>query len=93
MSPGALSASSLSLLDVIAFASEMAARSAGLSDLPIPLKVIYILKERQAEREREKKEIDRFDGQTEGQMDGLVGINSRGDISSGHTVHGDIFCE
>lgn len=91
MSPGALSASSLSVLDVIALASEMAARSAGSSDLPIPLKVICILKERQAERE--KKEIDRFDGQTEGQMDGLVGINSRGDISSGHTVHGDIFCE
>lgn len=91
MLPGAFSASSLSVLDVIALTSEMAARSDGLSDLPIPLKVIYILKERQAERE--KKEIDRFDGQTEGQMDGLVGINSRGDISSGHTVHGDIFCE
>lgn len=26
-------------------------------------------------------------------MDGLVGINSSGDISSGHTVDADIFCE
>lgn len=55
MSPGALSASSLSVLDVIALASEMAAGSAGLSDLPIPLKVIYILKERQAKKEKKRK--------------------------------------
>lgn len=44
--------------------------------------------ERKTER---KKQMD--DGQTDRQMDGLLGINSSGDISSGHTVDVDIFCE
>lgn len=52
--------------------------------------------ERKKEERRERKKgrkIRTDDGQADRQMDGLVGINSSGDISSGHTVDVDIFSE
>lgn len=60
------------------------------SKMAVSLSALMIAFKRETDREPRER-ID--DGQTEGRTDGLEGINSSCDISSGHTVDVDVFCE